>query len=108
MTDSCEVTRLVAGEDEDGIDVTTKTTVYSGRCKVQTYEPYEQSLVIVGNPVTQQRYQVHFPWASTVLEVGDIVRVAGRERPLRVVSLFDKTYATAIRVACEEVSNAKR
>jgi hypothetical protein len=106
MSDTCEIVRLVPGEDEDGLDVTIETVVYSGKCKVQTYEPYESNLVIVGNPVTQQRYQLHIPWGAAVLQVGDIARVAGRERPLRVVALFDKTHATALRVACEEVANA--
>jgi hypothetical protein len=106
MTSSCEIVRLTAGEDEDGLDVTTETTIYAGRCKVQTYEPYESNLVIVGNPVTQQRYQLHIPWGAAVLQVGDIARVEGRARPLRIVALLDKTHATALRVACEEVSNA--
>jgi hypothetical protein len=109
MVDTCVIGRPGGWtEDEDGVEVPSETTVYSGKCRVQTYEPYESALTSAGRPVVQQRYQVHLPVSDEAMavEVGDLVHVAGRRRPLRVGGLFDKTFATAIRLLVDEEANS--
>jgi hypothetical protein len=105
MTDTCTVSRLSPGTDEDGYDTTVETLVYSGRCKVRSYDPQTNEQVSVGSPTNTQRYIVHFP-VGTVVQDGDVVRVAGRVRPLYLRGSSDLTWQTAVRMQAEEVSNA--
>ena len=105
MTDSCTVSRLSAGVDEDGYDTTVETFVYSGRCKVRSFDPQTNESVSVGVPTHTQRYIVHFP-VGTEVQDGDVVRVAGRVRPLFLRGSSDLTWQTAVRMQAEEVSNS--
>lgn len=105
MTDTCTVSRLSPGTDEDGYDTTVETLVYSGRCKVRSYDPQTNEQVSVGSPTHTQRYIVHFP-VGTVVQDGDVVRVAGRVRPLFLRGSSDLTWQTAVRMQAEEVANS--
>lgn len=105
MTDMCTVSRLSPGTDEDGYDTTVETLVYSGRCKVRTYDPQANEQVSAGSPTNTQRYIVHFPVGTVVLD-GDVVRVAGRLRPLFLRGSSDLTWQTAVRMQAEEVANS--
>ena len=106
MTSSCTILRPTPIVDEEGYDTTVDVPVYEGKCKVQSFEPYEQQATSAGSPVTVLRYSVHVPVSSGPFEVGDLVRVDGRRRDLRIVTPWDKTYATAQRLPVEEVSNS--
>ncbi|MDN6566958.1 MAG: DUF6093 family protein [Actinomyces sp.] len=105
MTDTCTVSRLSAGVDEDGYDTTVETLVYSGRCKVRTYDPQTNEQVSAGSPTNTQRYIAHFPVGTQVRD-GDIVRVAGRARPLYLRGSSDLTWQTSVRMQAEEVANS--
>jgi hypothetical protein len=105
MTDTCTVSRVSAGTDEDGYDTTVETLVYSGRCKVRSYDPQTNEQVSVGSPTNTQRYIVHFP-VGTEVQDGDVVRVAGRARPLFLRGSSDLTWQTAVRMQAEEVANS--
>lgn len=102
MVDNCRITRT--GEPTigpDGREHISETTVYEGKCKVQTYEPYEQTPNTAGHTAVVQRYSVHAPYGAGPFEVGDKVTVTGRE--FRVAGLHEKTYQTAIRLLVDEV-----
>jgi len=105
MTDTCTVSRVSAGTDEDGYDTTVESLVYSGRCKVRSYDPQTNEQVSVGSPTNTQRYIVHFP-VGTEVKDGDVVRVAGRARPLFLRGSSDLTWQTAVRMQAEEVANS--
>ena len=105
MTATCTVSRISTVKDADGYDVEVETLVYSGRCKVRSYDPQTNEQVSVGSPTHTQRYIVHFP-VSTEVQDGDVVRVAGRDRPLFLRGSSDLTWQTAVRMQAEEVSNA--
>ena len=105
MTATCTVSRISTVKDADGYDVEVETLVYSGRCKVRSYDPQTNEQVSVGSPTHTQRYIVHFP-VSTEVQDGDVVRVAGRVRPLFLRGSSDLTWQTAVRMQAEEVSNA--
>ena len=105
MADTCTVSRLSPGTDEDGYDTTVETLVYSGRCKVRSYDPQTNESVSAGSPTNTQRYIVHFQVGTQVRD-GDIVRVAGRARPLFLRGSSDLTWQTAVRMQAEEVANS--
>ena len=105
MTATCTVSRISTVKDADGYDVEVETLVYSGRCKVRSYDPQTNEQVSVGSPTNTQRYIVHFP-VGTEVQDGDVVRVAGRVRPLFLRGSSDLTWQTAVRMQAEEVSNA--
>ena len=105
MTATCTVSRLSPGTDEDGFDTTVEALVYSGRCKVRSFDPQTNESVSAGSPTNTQRYIVHFPVGTQVRD-GDVVRVAGRARPLFLRGSSDLTYQTAVRMQAEEVANS--
>lgn len=106
MLDTCEITRVVRRVNEDGLDVHEKVHVYTGKCKVQTFEAFETATSTAGAPVVIQRYQVHLPWSVESVAIGDLVSVEGYARPFRITGLFNKTLATARRLHVEEEANA--
>ena len=111
MVDACTVSR-VTGTSTDpltGASVPTLEPVYEGRCKVNTYEPYERNPTVGGGTVTVQRYSVHVPVGSFAPEVGQVVDITSASfdenlagRSFRVVALLHKTAATAYRLSVEE------
>lgn len=119
MTDVCTV-QAVTGTSTDpltGVDTPTYATVYGpaiephrGKCKVQTYEPYERNPEVGGATMTIQRYSVHVPVGAFSPAIGQVVTItaaaldphlAGNQ--FRVVALLHKTAATAYRLSVEEV-----
>lgn len=124
MADTCVITRPtgqpgpvdpVTGER----DPAPRETVYplpgaespaDGRCKVQTFEPYESTRDSGGHMYTEQRYTLHLPVAATGIRVSDRVEITSSVadpqmvgRVYRVAGLHHKTYATAQRLPMEEV-----
>lgn len=112
MADRATVSR-VTGTTTDpltGEATPTLEPVYSGRAKVNTYEPYERNPEVAGGTATVQRYFVHVPVGSFRPEIGMHVRidVAALDpnltgRTFRVVALLHKTAATAYRLSVEEL-----
>lgn len=104
MTQQVTVERRSSRISEDGVEVFDSTPVFTGRCKVNTYEPFESNRDSAGAPTVEQRYMLHLPVSSIgAVEVGDIAVIDGRQRPLRIASLLEKTHQTAVRCGCEEL-----
>ena len=83
--------------------------IYEGRCKVQTYEGYEQTPEAGGARVTVQRYRVDFP-ASMIARPGDLVTITASAadphlvgKRYRVTAPFNKSHATSSRCFVDEV-----
>lgn len=114
MVDACTIIRVTGqpGElDPDtGIrDPAPTATVYSGKCRVQTYEAHESTPDSAEHVYTVQRYAIHLPVAADV-QVDDQIVVTASVldtglvgRSYRVVGLLHKTFATANRVAVDEI-----
>jgi len=108
MTDTCALER--PGDLID--DITGEAAmvlVYEGRCKIQTYEGYEQNPTAGGVVLTVQRYRVDLP-VSVQPRPGDVVTITASEtdpglvgKKYRVTAPFNKSYATASRCFVDEV-----
>lgn len=115
MVDTCTITR-VTGEpgpvDPDTGERTPAptTTVYTGKCRVQTYEAHESTPDSGAHVYTVQRYAVHVP-SGTDARVDDTVTVTASVldpnlvgRSYHVVALLHKSLATAHRMAVDEIT----
>lgn len=108
MLDTCKVTRATGTVDElTGIP--TRTQVYSGKAKRQSYEANEVAISGGGHTYVQQRYKGHFPIGAFLPKVGDVVEwtastmdphLAGTKD--RIAALFNKSLATSMRVQLDE------
>lgn len=105
MTDRATVTRPTVTTGEGGLDELTETPVWSGPCKVQTYEAHETAANAAGALVTIQRYSIHLPHHVDAVRVGDLIRVAGYLSVFRVTGLFDKTHVTSRRFQVDVETN---
>lgn len=105
MADTCRIDRVV-GEttDADGRVIPTHADPppYVGRCKIQTYEPYEQAPEVGASTPVIQRYSLHVPIGAGPFEVGDVATVGGRV--FRVGGLHGKTFQTAQRLLVDEIT----
>lgn len=112
MVDACTISRVAFpnGEvDDDGNPISTETVRYAGKCKVQTYEPYEQTREVARTTQVIQRYSVHVPIDAGPFEVGDVVRITASaglpstlSRTFRIEGLLEKTWQTAQRLLVDE------
>lgn len=112
MLDTCTVKTVVSVTPDplSGQDVVVYSDpVYTGRCKVQTFEPQERNPEAGGASLTVQRYAVHVPVGAFVPGVGQVVTITTAAldpnltgRAFRVVALLHKTAATAYRLSVEE------
>lgn len=116
MRDACTI-HVVSGvttDPETGATTPATTTLYTGKCKVQTFEPQERTPEAGGATFTVQRYAVHVPVAGaaddyepavdhvvTITTAAADPHLAGRA--FLVVALLHKTNATAYRLGVEEV-----
>lgn len=108
MTDTCTLAR--PGDLID--DITGETAlvpVYTGLCKVQSYQAYERNPEAGGAVLTVQRYRVDLP-VSVQPRPGDVVTITASPTDphlvgnvYRVTAPFNKTYATAARCFVDEV-----
>lgn len=113
MLDTCTIHDGSGGFDPESGEPTLGEPIYSGRCKVATYEPYERNPEAAGGTLTIQRYSVHVPVARTETDYrpdeGHVVTITAAEsdphlvgREYRVVALLHKSHATAYRLGVEE------
>lgn len=113
MLDRVTITRIT-GEVDDLTGEGGRSTVYAGRAKIQTYEPYESDRESAGSTVIIQRYSVHVPVNVGPFEVGDLVHVDSSVNPLldgstfRVAGPHEKTLQTAQRLLVDELTNLRR
>lgn len=115
MLDTCLIRRVV-GETTDretGKVVPLYDDVYTGKCKLQSYEGYEQEKNTAETALTVQRMSVHLPVGAYRINVGDVVEIAAsRMDPLLVGRKFRitqeapfKTFATAYRVFVDYIAD---
>lgn len=111
MLDTCTIGDLgdPVTDPDTGAVTTPITPLYTGPCKVQTWEAQESNPEAGGAVLTVQRYQVHIPVGSYAPQIGHVVEIsttaldpnlAGRR--YRVVALLHKTLATAYRLGVLE------
>jgi Family of unknown function (DUF6093) len=114
MVDTCEV-REQATQGEFDPDTGTRPTIpgaviYTGRCKVQTYEAHESTPASGQHVWSVQRYTIHLP-ATVEVGVDCIVTITSAAldehlvgRRYRVAAFLRKSMATANRLAVDEVT----
>ena len=100
-------------DPETGLRASAPTaTVYSGKCKVQTYEPHESARASGDHVYTEQRYHLHLPIGAGPIEVDDeaLITAAFADSELvgktyRIAGLHSKTFATAQRLLVDEITD---
>lgn len=111
MVDQCTVKRVIPGTitpDDGSTSKPTEITVYTGKYRLTTYEPYESVINSAARPVVQQRYSAHFPVnVGPLFKIGDLIYPANSDRVLRIAGLLEKTYQTAQRLLVDENTNAE-
>jgi hypothetical protein len=124
MLDSCVITRVTGepGPVDPATGLRTpapRATIYplpgavaplDGRCKVQTFEPYESNRDSGGHVYTEQRYALHLPIGAGPIHVEDEVTIVSAAtdpqllgREYRIAGRHNKSLATAQRLPMEEV-----
>lgn len=115
MMDKCIIRRVI-GETTDretGKVVPLYADMYEGKCKMQSYEGYEQEKNTAGAALTVQRMSCHLPVGAYRINVGDIVEITqSRLDPLLVSRKFRitqeapfKSFATAYRVFVDYIAD---
>lgn len=115
MVDECTVTRatgtLAWDEDEGTETAGTATTVYTGPCKVQRQRIAPQDPEAGERMVTVEQVEIHVPVEATEPQIGDVATITSAVfdpalvgRQFRVAGLFHKSWATARRLRCDEVT----
>lgn len=116
MTDTVVITRVTGppgpidpATGEPSFPAPT-ATIYSGKGKVQTYEPHESAKSSGQHVYTEQRYHLHLPIDATEVDVDDTAEVTASQtdsqligRTYRIAGEHAKTYATARRLLIDEV-----
>ncbi len=106
MVDSCVCVRpgvkVTLPNGDDGFE---DVPVYSGRCKVQSFRPYETNIESAGRPVVTQRLEVHVPVGTGPFKIGDVFTVEGHSVPLRVAGVDEKSMQSAQRLLVDQQSN---
>lgn len=117
MLDTCQITRPTGEpgplDPETGLrGPAPTTTVYDGKCRIQTYEPHETALQSGDHVFTEQRYHLHIPIGSGPVAVGDTATITASQgdaqlvgRSYRVAGLHHKSLATAQRLLVDEVTD---
>lgn len=114
MVDQCEVrapATVGAMDPNTGLRPETPgAVVYTGKCKVQTFEAHESTPESGDHLYTVQRTQVHLP-ATVEVAVDQIITITASVldpnlvgRRFRVAAYLHKSFATANRVQVEEVT----
>lgn len=112
MLDSCTITR--PGEpvtDPNTGDVTnTSTTVYAGKCKVQSKDSSTSNPEAGGAVYTVVSRQVHIPANAADVRDGDVVTVTASRlnaftvgKRYRVAGFTPDTFETAARLPVKEI-----
>lgn len=105
MVDSCRIVRVERVQNPDYSTQVREVPVWSGPCKVQTYEPDSIERQSGGRSVVTQEDRLHVPNSAGPFEIGDVVYVEGFSRPYRIDGLIQKTFQTAQRLKVSMISN---
>jgi hypothetical protein len=113
MVDACTV-RAVTGvtvNGTTGVSTPTYSTLYTGKCKVQSDSPRAANPDQGGTTMTVQRSRVDFPVGSFTPAIGHVITITASDldpglvgRMFRVVALLHKSMATTYRLAVEETT----
>lgn len=114
MVDACvirEKSTFGAMDEDTGLKVETLgAVVYSGKCKVQTYEAHESTPDSGDHVFSVQRDQLHLP-ATVQVSVDQIATITSSVldphlvgRRFRIAAFLHKSFATANRVQVDEVT----
>lgn len=106
MTSTCTITRVTgeAWDEAKGEYVDTLLTVYAGKCKVQTFQPYESEPDAGGAQRVVQRYHLHVPVSAGIFLVHDRATITTSPNPNLVGNVYvvaaahEKDYQTAQRL----------
>ena len=108
MVESVRVVRPTTTQDPvTHVGSVEEVPVWSGPCKVQTYEPDAIDMVSAGRPVSSQEDRLHVPVDAGPFEIGDLAYVAGYSRPYRIDGLIRKSFQTAQRLKVTMQANSK-
>lgn len=108
MVESVSVVRPTRARDPVTYEESVvEVPVWSGPCKVQTYEPDAIDMVSAGRPVSSQEDRLHVPVDAGPFEIGDLAYVAGYSRPYRIDGLIRKSFQTAQRLKVTMQANSK-
>lgn len=112
MVDRCVIDRPGTTPVTDDLGHVTypAARVYDGRCKVQTYEGYEQAAESAGATITVQRYRVDLPVTTFLPQPDDVVTITASQadpalpgKRYRITAPFAKSLATARRCFVDEI-----
>lgn len=98
MCDEVVISRIEQVRQPDYTTVEVETSVYVGKCKLQTYEPDAIVYSSGGRPVTTQEYRLHVPVGVGPFKIGDVARIEGHVEPFRIDGLIEKSFQTAQRL----------
>ena len=116
MLDTCTITALGEGDpvlDEDTgiVEPPVGDEIYDGPCRVQANALQPANPVVGETEYTTLTFTISVPVSVTGVEVGAVVTVTASQldpdlvdRSFTVTGLVHKTYLTARRLVCEEVS----
>lgn len=116
MVDECTIRRTIGPpgplDPDTGERAPAPTeVVYTGKCKVQTYEPHESKPESGDHVFTVQRYSLHIPATAAQIAVDDRAQITASEldpnlvgRTYRISGLLHKSMATAQRLLVDEVT----
>ena len=113
MVDECEITRVTgATTNPDGTVDKPTTDVYFGKCRLQTYDPYERKTPVGESEVTIRRDVLMLPVEGTEdVTTGDRVEFTDASldvsligRVFRVAGPSRKTHQSQRKVYVEEVT----
>lgn len=115
MVDECEIRRpdvVGALNPTTGAQpVTPGALVYSGKCKVFTYEPAETVSLSGQHAATVQRYRLHIPVATGGVQVDDVATITAATydpqlvgNRYRVAGLLQMSLGRDQRLMVEEVT----
>lgn len=113
MVDECTITKVTGATDNaDGTVTKTTETVYSGKCRLQTYDPYERQAPVGEVEVTIRRDVLLLPVGGTEnVTTGHEVTFTSAaldssivDRVFRVAGPSRKTHQTQRKLYVEEVT----
>lgn len=112
MVDTCTIRRQTgtAMDPDTGVISPAYETVYTGKCKVQTFTNRELLKSGGEHQFIEQRYEVDIPVSVVGVKVNDQILIESATydadllgRSYRVVGLMDKSLGTARRLGVEEM-----
>nr|DAL17232.1 MAG TPA_asm: hypothetical protein [Caudoviricetes sp.] len=108
MQERVRVVRVEQVRDPDTFIETQRwVEVWSGPCRVQTYEPDTVEVNAGGRFIARQEDRLHVPIDAGPFETGDVAFVGEMRRPYRIEGDLSKTYKTAQRLQVTRIVNSE-